>query len=378
MRGAAHEFDALTGLRGLAAIAVVFAHAENAAGVERWMPGQPFVDLFFALSGFVISYVYLRSDRIDWQAYSVARFARIYPLHIATAAAMAGAGVLFATMQGEPMPAYYSLAQVAREITLTMAMPLAGSEWIMNGPAWSISVEWWVYFLIFPPLALIHRRIGFASSALCFALLALILVVAIYALPADHQVTRGWIAFSRAAIGFIGGWVAYRAFARGWVPSGRTANLLAIATLIGLFAAPALVDDHAFFLILVYPFLIWALAGTNSTAAKLCAARPVMWLGTLSYSIYLIHPLVLKLLLAADKLIMPIEGRLAWVSLTVGVTLVAGMVSYRYLELPAREKLRSIRLPDHRGPVGALNGSRLGYLMSLAAVSTGLIVVADL
>lgn len=374
---AAREIDALTGLRGLAAVAVVFAHAENAAGVDRWMPGQPFVDLFFALSGFVISYVYLRSDKIDWQTYAVARFARIYPLHIATAAAMAGAGVFFATMQGEPLPAYVSLSQVVRELTLTMAMPVAGSEWIMNGPAWSISVEWWVYFLVFPPLVILHRKIGFASSLLWFALAALTLVVLIYNLPSDHPLTRGWVAFLRAATGFVGGWVAYRAFARGWAPSGRFADLVAIATLAGLFAAPALVDDHAFFLILVYPVLIWALAGTNSTAGALCSARPVMWLGALSYSIYLIHPLVLKLLGAVDTLIIPIEGRLAWVSLTIALTLIAGMISYRYLELPARAKLRSIRLPEGRGPMGALSPSRLGYLASVVAVSTGVIVAAD-
>ncbi len=374
---AVREIDALTGLRGLAAVAVVFAHAENAAGVDRWMPGQPFVDLFFALSGFVIAYVYLRSDKIDWQGYAVARFARIYPLHIATAAAMAGAGILFATIQGGPLPGYVSLSQIIREVTLTMAMPVAGSEWIMNGPAWSISVEWWVYFLIFPPLALIHRRIGLSASVLGFGTLALALVVAIYSLPPEHQVTRGWIAFLRAAVGFIGGWVAYRVFARGWAPSGRFADIVAIATLVGLFAAPALVDDHAFFLILIYPVLIWALAGTKSTAGALCSARPVMWLGALSYSIYLIHPLVLKLLGAVDTLIVPIEGRLAWVSLTIGLTLIAGMISYRYLELPARAKLRSIRLPAGRGPMGALSPSRLGYLASVVAVSTGVVVAAE-
>jgi len=112
----------LTGLRGIAALGVVLHHAANQLGGDWYLRGQPMVDVFFVLSGFVISYVYLAKGPVAWPAFARARFARIYPLHIATALAMALAGVLLARASHQPAPDWVNPTQALREATLTMAM----------------------------------------------------------------------------------------------------------------------------------------------------------------------------------------------------------------------------------------------------------------
>ena len=80
-----NEIRSHTGLRGVAALCVVGYHQQFMAGYK--LPFEALfhraylmVDLFFVLSGFVLSYVY--SQKIDVRSFYRARFARIYPLHV--------------------------------------------------------------------------------------------------------------------------------------------------------------------------------------------------------------------------------------------------------------------------------------------------------
>src|SRR4051794_13305380 len=85
----------LTPLRGIAALwVVVFHFSEIVAKFVRLdvslilTKGYLMVDLFFVLSGFIISYVYMRKMQTgilaNFRNFIVARFARVYPLHFFT------------------------------------------------------------------------------------------------------------------------------------------------------------------------------------------------------------------------------------------------------------------------------------------------------
>lgn len=80
-----------TGLRGIAALLVVLYHIHFAAPrlpFENWSPflsrGYLMVDLFFILSGFIISYVYNRPDMAVMKTgnFLIKRIIRLYPLHV--------------------------------------------------------------------------------------------------------------------------------------------------------------------------------------------------------------------------------------------------------------------------------------------------------
>jgi peptidoglycan/LPS O-acetylase OafA/YrhL len=163
------DLPQLTGLRGLAALLVLFGHVKTPEGVtlDFWF-ADPFsqfggfgVDVFFVLSGFILCHVYadrLFADRSVLREYCIARFARIYPLHVLTLILMLGARFVSLHMGITPTEASgYSLDSVFLSLLLI-------SEWVgavaPNPGSWSISVEFANYLLfafIVPLLSRLRR-----------------------------------------------------------------------------------------------------------------------------------------------------------------------------------------------------------------------------
>ena len=83
----APQLDALTGLRFLAAAAVFVSHTKGWFAIENFHPGpigSAAVGFFFVLSGFILSHVYRgASEATSAGRFYLARFARIWPMHIA-------------------------------------------------------------------------------------------------------------------------------------------------------------------------------------------------------------------------------------------------------------------------------------------------------
>ncbi|MBW8882454.1 MAG: acyltransferase, partial [Asticcacaulis sp.] len=137
------------------------------------------VELFFVLSGFILSHVYLeafRTGRFSYRDFLWARLARIYPLHLAITA---GLGLLILALAvagvhaGDKLVVWSSLPA---QLTLTQAWGLAPhGGW--NHPSWSISAEWFAY-LTFPAFAMAALGL-WRRPRLAFAL-AVALLVGLY------------------------------------------------------------------------------------------------------------------------------------------------------------------------------------------------------
>lgn len=343
------EILPLAGIRGLAACAVLASHAVTASmkGTEltaHYFPGQPFVDLFFTLSGFVIAYVYLARGRIDWKAFAIARFARVYPLHLATALFMGAAAAAVFLAKGKPLPDWISLTQLLREITLTTAMPVVGGLKIWNFPSWSISVEWWTYFISFPIIVALLRVLPFRAFAALVAALLVGLVVWLYVMPAGTMPTRGWTAFIRASLGFAAGVAVYMAWDVNGRPmvSGWKADLLFVVTLTYIYLERPLFGNQPWLTILLFPPLIYCLASspTGSYANAMLSSRPFVFLGEISYSIYLIHSVALNIIEETIGRFTWFEGAAIWVLATAALTFALSCLSYYFLELPAKISIR--------------------------------------
>lgn len=151
-----HRFASLDSLRGLAALMIVFHHLQPGS------PGFLAVDLFFVLSGFILSYRYFESERpkISFADFTVARLARLYPLHLFT---------LFMTILvyfwTQTMPTYRDglTSSFVQHLLLIHNIGL-NSHPSWNEPSWSISVEFWVNLIVF---AWLSRLKSFAILMLC-------------------------------------------------------------------------------------------------------------------------------------------------------------------------------------------------------------------
>ncbi len=350
---------ALTGLRGIAAWLVVFYHARRS--LTAWMPeisiaiaakGYLAVDLFFMLSGFVMWLNY--GSRLREQGLAGApafwwrRLARIWPLHAAVLGALAVfALALLAT--GRDM-ANYPLSELPLHVLLVQNWGLT-PDLAWNHPAWSISTELGAY-LLFPLAVAAVRWEAMRPLALLTGIgLAVLLLHGIFTIAGagtlGEQIAR--LGLLRCIIEFGIGmmvanlWLAWR---------GRRV----IAPVCGLVAAMALAMmilaglPETLMLPLALAAMLLALAMDSGPVARLLAARPLVWLGDISYATYLVHfPLLIALKLVAvgdDLQIAP--G--AFAAYLLVLLVLSGML-YRWLERPAQRYLNAQTPFEKREPV---------------------------
>lgn len=344
------EIRALTGLRGIAALWVVMHHLCKVPGFtlpgaqDFMLRGYLAVDLFFVLSGFVISLAYGGWFRSALQpgAYAVfviRRVARLWPLHAAVVLAVIAWQHLGGA--GTPWPSL-----VATNLLMVQGWGISGS---INVPSWSISTEFAAY-LLFPLLAALVLRPGRAPLPTAPLLIALVLAIglllAAVALAAERTIGRqgpldiydNWslLPLMRCVGGFIIGMVAYRA--------SRTAVIGALLSRPGaasaicaalLLVVAAGVPDLALYPLL--PGVVLALAGGSGLAVRLLAAAPLRWLGTVSYALYLVHVPLIEAWAGAWAVAHPA----ATAVLAVAALLAAAWLAHIAVEVPGRRLLLS-------------------------------------
>lgn len=356
---AKQDIPALTGIRGIAALTVVIVHILIWRGLNSsWhLPTQWPVEIFFVLSGFVMSMNYLRPEGVKWRAFFAARFGRVYPLFILTTFAMGAFYLIQARRKGAQM-GDLSAAHWLQEITLSTAMPIIGDGGMWNDPSWSISVEAWVYVLIFPVVALIATRRPSPFVVACVTTLGLALFGGLLStFPAGDHFKAGWMAFGRGALGFLGGWGAYGLYNRLVIP-GRVSDLLCVALLGAMIAVNWAGFPSAGWLLLpFYPIVVLGLTNSEGVTAKLMATRPIVFLGEISYSVYLMHALLRFAIDPVLKLLGIQESVWAWLFLYIPVVIGVSTLTYMFFEKPARDMLRKLLAPRSRPKANAAQAS---------------------
>lgn len=373
------HIDPLTGVRGIAATWVVLLHIQLL--LPGLLPRLPFVgalidggnlgvDLFFILSGFIISFTYLdrlgRRTRGDVSRYLWLRVARIYPTHLFMLLVVAGL-VAAMTIAGTPPDdaRRFSPLSFVMNLLMLQAVPPA-LAW--NDPAWSISTEFAAY-LAFPLLVPLLARL---TPRAALAGLVVLLAAGMTGLWLVVETAHTWaywsgyvLMWTRIAVCFPVGCLLYVVWRsrpqEGW---SRLSSVLLPVAVAGVVAACVLTPPATAIALPVaaYPFLallIFALASSTGVAARLLSTRAMMWAGRVSYSVYLVHfPLLLVVGAGVAALGVVPGSPLAVATLVVTLLAVlgAGAFAYHLVEEPARRALRryagsrASRLRDARTP----------------------------
>ncbi|MBA4747712.1 MAG: acyltransferase [Sphingopyxis sp.] len=342
---APRQLPTLTGLRGIAALAVLFYHIRASMGsfAPEWMiallgHGYLAVDLFFVLSGFILWWTYGAAFREQGRAatlpFIVRRFARIFPLHLAIMLAMiAFAGVL--VLSGRPLEPQYPLGDLPAHLLLVQNWGFS-DRLAWNDPAWSISAEWAAYLL----LALggtAAARLG--TGARRFPLLTLAIATAIGTWFAATG--RSGIGADIPATGLVR---CLAEFGIGvllcqWWSENRDCRALVLVTAAGLaILGTALivsgVSQPAGVPLLMAAIVTIALEASLSPR-PLLGGRTAQWLGQISYALYLTHFflwILFKLLFVTD----PAAVSAPAIAAFVAATLLSAHLLHRHIELPGR------------------------------------------
>jgi peptidoglycan/LPS O-acetylase OafA/YrhL len=393
------NIPALTGLRFVAAFSVTMSHAVGlvmpmSGALPTWYVvlsslagiGMP---LFFVLSGFVIHYNY--SDSIKQERgrglfnFFVARFARIYPLFVVCLLYDLAWKYTYAQLPdttSQALPFYLTMTQ-------TWIFHQLGSQSLLVqfGPspqvAWSISTEWFFY-CVYPVICagLVYAR-NVATVIRSIVILILIAVAVIAALGYNAQSINDFgvahfgpgVDQNPSIIFSFFGWLVYFSpYSRvlefslgclcadlimkcdgGAAETGAARTIFALLLLMALdlvlypFSAllPLAPDQISAFrmcfgLAPACALLIFCCARYDNAITRALSAPKILLCGEASYSLYLLHPMVIEAFRfeSADSAISPwlLVGNVLHLILTLLAAVGLSLVTWQIIEVPARKE----------------------------------------
>jgi peptidoglycan/LPS O-acetylase OafA/YrhL len=349
----------LDALRGVAAFAVLIFHFPHFYSLQLIHPladqrlfgallwpvydyGWMAVDLFFQLSGFVFFWLYadmIAQRGIGAGGFFALRLFRLYPLHLATLLIVAVEQLAYGRLIGGSF--VYTAQDVghfALNLVMANGLPFAGAE-SFNGPSWSLSVEMALYGLFFLTMRWGGARIG---RVLAMVLLGLVIY------KFDSGLGRGVSGFYLGGSLFLLlrrlGMARFQRAALGMVLAATLAGvaLWAVAHAFpGLGARRLTFGVQLLLRFMAFPAIIAAALALEGALAPLW--RRIVWLGDISYSIYLLHiPVQIALVLASAVLARGYGWLVTgWgLGLYLVLVLAAGWCSFHGFEQPVRRGLK--------------------------------------
>ncbi|MGZ5179071.1 MAG: acyltransferase family protein [Ramlibacter sp.] len=357
---ATSRFSALDGLRAFSVIAVVWSHVSGDHVLNFLNHGNKGVDLFFAISGFLVTNLLLRERRregaISLRNFYIRRTLRIFPLYYAVLSLYCV--LVFLTFHGTPKAAEF-WANFPAFMTYTSNWFVSAENGSEHGVtfyfAWSLATEEQFYLFWPPLLAVILWATDRPWVAACAvgSLLSLQILGAAYSgdglLPTILGSLAPAILFGVAFSLLLNS----REFFFRLYPVLGHALAAPAALLLVLFCvefnAPGLLTR---FLIAV---LVVSLCVREDTSLhRILTWRPLALVGSISYGIYLMHMLAAN---GARKILGHADGLDVFV-LSMAIVTAMAYLSFRYFESPLlrlKERFRTAATPV--APIGSSAGT---------------------
>ena len=374
------ELRALTSLLFFAAVMIVFFHSRGLFGISEQLvdsvPRAQAMSFFFILSGFILVYVYPSLDRVsDIRRFWVARFARLWPVHFA-------AFLLLVVLLHKNLSwrALLNLAMINSWIPFTRCY--MSYNWV----SWAIATEF-AFYLLFPFLIYKWERTWFIKL-FATGLLLIGLIAFCNHLQIPYSSKKDWGLSLHALIGVhplgrLFEFVLGMSFALWWQKKlsrkyiGRSLGtflelLIFTLVIVVIYFRTDLVhvvEKHYSWLgpagivwlgnsgivCLFYGVLVAVLALEKGVISWLLASRLLVWLGQLSFSIYMVHQVLIRYYMKKADFFSFVPDRLALVGFCCTVLLVAVLMR-TLIEKPCRRML--IKMWDQRSVANADNSGK--------------------
>ncbi len=353
------EIDAL---RALAVIMVIWFHATGAAYSYISPPegaleniyhnisvfGRTGVDLFFAISGFLITGILMDTARAknNLKNFYIRRTLRIFPLYYASLVIIFGLIYFFyggVDVQGELLP-HLLYVQNWR-------MDFRQGEYIFLNHYWSLAVEE-QFYIIWPVIFLLcYRKSAFLVTVLCLGVLAISTLCRYYFLQNGELAVLFMNTFCRVDVLTLGAFAAF--ILKTYKPDLETVKNIAGLALVSLaflivIVILAYAPKSSFDIAIVYhayiPIALFHVALVtymyclNKTGKKIniLNAKPVLKIGQVSYGMYVFH-WPITILLAKQNFVQQMDYVMAQAFLfvlTASLSFLCAWISYKFFESP--------------------------------------------
>jgi peptidoglycan/LPS O-acetylase OafA/YrhL len=306
------QYHILNGLRGVAAIMVIWYHIFEAFATspidQKFNHGYLAVDFFFVLSGFVIGYAYdNRWPKMKVKNFFKRRLIRLQPMVLMGAVL----GLITYLIQGGEMwngtKVHFPFIILAFVLSffLIPTIPGSGAEvrgngemFPLNGPSWSLFFEYIGNILY----ALILRRLS--TKALKFVVVVSGIGLATFAIGNFSGSGNLGVGWTLAGNNFIGGFLRLLyAFSAGLLMSRifkpiriKGAFLISSIIIIALLSMPFVGNEDKLWMnglydaictIIVFPVLVYS--GASGVAKSRISNQLCKFLGDISYPLYMVH-----------------------------------------------------------------------------------------
>lgn len=358
-----NKIEELESIRGIAALMVAIYHIPAWNSVLYDVPflrnGYLMVPLFFVLSGFVIYTTYSGriTTAVEFGRFQFLRFGRLYPIHLTMLLLFLGlesakfAAAHFLGIQSPNSTPFVENSWLAfvQQLLLIHAIGPTGHAETFNGPAWSISVEFYTY-LIFGLILLLTQRFH-------LVLMAAIMLLALAGL--FYPAAGAYIAMLQCLLGFFFGCLTAFALKRlprllpGWLALSSLAMVIIYLQIKPYGSYDLLIN-------VLSAVLILCIAGSaDGVTKKILRAPALKWLGAISYSLYMTHALVIWGFIQVHRVLLKrpeisvhgksvpqlslMEAAISYV-LVIACVLLVSWLAYRFIEAPFRMKSRRATL----------------------------------
>ena len=338
---------ALTGIRFIAAMQVVFVH-HGSSFVARLYAAAPMVDLgwlaawnaltfFFLLSGFILTYTYTgqMSAEGSWRRFWEARFARVYPVYLLALVL----SYPFSRPSWKPALACLFMVQ-----TWDPFHPSRAMAW--NFTAWSLSCEA-LFYILFPWLLAAMAHLHLRHLRILIAVTTIFIVFGHTTLAEPEQIHTAWISalfrWTPTPIRRLPEFILGIGLGLHYLRSGRQtvkAWLLWIAIAAELALLATLHGPWISLLVIPDAILLYELAYGGTLIARFLSIRVMIILGGASYAIYLMQYPVRNLLTIFLKHAAPQRGA-SWSPVLYPLVLIGFSTAvFLWFEEPTRRALR--------------------------------------
>jgi peptidoglycan/LPS O-acetylase OafA/YrhL len=333
------HWRALDGLRGVAIVLVMGQHFELPGFTHA---GEVGVTLFFVLSGFLITSLLLT----EWADHGRIRFGDFYRRRAVRL--LPALFVMLAVVAPLMVLAGYGLAQDVVPAVLYYAnwAQVVGPQIPVVGHTWSLSIEE-QFYIVWPAVVLVlvvsFRGIRWPVAILCAGAVLAMAARVVFWHPTESTFFRIFYGSDTRADALLLGCALAFVFSRvvwrppKWLTAVAVAGgVLSMVTVSVSFLAVVGLSAAALASVVL-------VAAARTQVGGLLEWKPLVWTGTVSYSLYLWHVPILSLIGATAL------GHTALGSaLALGLSVIAAVLSRRFVELPAlrwRSRVRLTREP---------------------------------